>query len=68
VVLCLKFNGNQTEHDRYWQKMSFYFLNNVRKCTVGIVFGAFALKPQSTNFKSANNSAVFDPILIFLQN
>jgi len=25
---------NQTENDRYWQKITFLFLHNVRKCTV----------------------------------
>jgi hypothetical protein len=26
---CFKLNGNQTENDRYWQKITFYFLQNV---------------------------------------
>jgi hypothetical protein len=64
VVLCLKFNGNKTGHDRYWQNISFYFLKNVRKCTAPFL-GHLQSNPQSTNFKSANNYAVFDPILIF---
>jgi hypothetical protein len=25
----LKLNGNQTENDKYWQKITFYFLQNV---------------------------------------
>ncbi len=26
---CFKLNGNHTENDRYWQKITFYFLQNV---------------------------------------
>jgi hypothetical protein len=26
---CYKLNGNKTENDRYWQKITCYFLQNV---------------------------------------
>jgi hypothetical protein len=52
---CFKLYGNQTENDRYWQKITFYFLQNVSKCTV---FFAFAFK--------VCKKCYYDPKKIFL--
>ncbi len=53
---CFKLNGNHTEKDRYWQKITFYFLQNVWKCTV---FFAFAFKVCKKCF--------YDPKIFFLE-
>ncbi len=54
---CFKLNGNQTENDRYWQKITFYFLQNVWKCTA---FFAFAFK--------VCKKCYYDPKKFFLKN
>ena len=53
---CFKLNGNQTENDWYGEKKTFYFLQNVWKCTV---FFAFAFK--------VCKKCYYDPKKIFLE-
>jgi hypothetical protein len=55
---CFKFNGNQTENDRYRQKNNFYILQNVHFLHLHLKFAKSAIMNQEKFFVKNMNMGI----------